>query len=232
MQGPAFVGVSLDSTLFSRDWVRKAICYILSQHTSLEFVLGDRLLTFNKSTRQNIDGNRVIDLTDAEARIAKRTGDFHQFLLSEVSRLSEGDRPRVLISKWNDHSDAQFANIARVLSIAYSSIRRFEQCVDRDVEAHLFSQIGSQDPPEIHRRLCALYVIEETAMIIRITESGRPYEYYPQNHIYTLTELYEDRFADFGLTIEALVGHARTRIFSPLPLVETAPGLTPSGVVC
>jgi hypothetical protein len=224
MEGPAFVGVSLDSTLFSREWVRGAISYIVSRHTSLEFVLGDRLLAFNKTIRQDPKGHLLVDLPGGEARIAKRVSDIYEFLVSEVLRLAEGERSRVSISRWDDHCDARFTNIARVLNIAYSSVRRFKQCVDRDVEAHLFNQINSPHPAEIHRRLCTLYVIEETAMIIRISEWGKPYEYYPQKHIYTLTDIYQDRFADLGLTVEALVGHPRTRLFTPLPLVEASSG--------
>jgi hypothetical protein len=220
MKDAAFVGVSLDSTLFSRDWVRKAICYILSQHVSLELVLGDRLLSFNKSVRLNVTGNVAIALAYAEARIAKRTNDIHQFLESEVSRLTEHERSRVHISRWDDYSDAMFVNIARVLTMAYSCAPQFQECVDRDVESHLLGQIESSLPQEIHKRLCSLYVIEETAMIIRITECGNPYEYYPQDHIYTLTELYDDAFADLGLSVEALVGHPRTRHFTPLPLSD------------
>jgi hypothetical protein len=59
-------------------------------------------------------------------------------------------------------------------------------------------------------------VIEETAMIIRITEDGDPYEFYPQQHIHTLTEMYADTFVDAGLTVERLTGHVKTRIFSVL----------------
>jgi hypothetical protein len=35
-----------------------------------------------------------------------------------------------------------------------------------------------------------------------------------------LTEIYQDKFADLGLTVEALVGHIRMRIFSASPLAE------------
>lgn len=220
MQGLAFVGVSLDSILFSRDWVRSALRYILSKHSGVEFVIGDRLLAFNKSTHRNDDGTLVINLSDAEARIAKRTNDVYQFLVSEVSRLTADEQSRVTISQWDAYSDAHFVNIARILTIAYWTLNRFQQCVDGDVETHLMNLTKSQHPPDVHRRLCALYVIEETAMIIRITESGRPFEYYPQQHINTLTEIYKDSFSEFGLTVESLVGHERRRHFVPLPLFE------------
>jgi N-acetyl-anhydromuramyl-L-alanine amidase AmpD len=63
-------------------------------------------------------------------------------------------------------------------------------------------------------------VIEETAMIIRITELGaRPFDYYPQAQIQTLERLYTDEFSPFGLTIDNLVGHPKTRVFNSLPLV-------------
>lgn len=222
MRGPAFVGVSLDSTLFSRKWVRRAVQHILANHSSLEFVIGDRLLAFNKSTCQDDKGNIAINLPEGEVRIAKRANDIYRFLVSEVARLSDDQRSRIVISKWDQYADSQFVSIARVLAIAYATIVRFQQCVDRDVEAHLINQTESQHSYKLHKRICVLYVIEETAMIIRITESGRPFEYYPQEHIYTLTDIYSDRFADLGLTVESLVGHARTRRFTSLPLAETS----------
>jgi hypothetical protein len=220
MQGPAFLGVSLDSELFSREWVRRAIRYILSQHVTLELVLGDRLLAFNKTTHDNGNGEVVIDTVAAEGRIAKRASDVYQFLLSEVKRLSSNDQSRVVISTWNRHSDGQFVDIVRTLSISYATLPPFRRCVDLDVDVHLINQTESHNSRELHRKLCVLYVIEETAMIIRITESGKPFEYYPQEHIYTLTEIYRDSFAEYGLTVESLIGRARTRQFTPLPLAD------------
>jgi hypothetical protein len=216
MQSAAFVGVSLDSDEFTREWVRQAISYILSKHSRVVFVLADRLLGFNKDAGPDETGNMVLNLETAAAKIAKRRNDVQLFLKSEVSRLEESDRRRASIAAWDEYADAEFANIERILKIAYAALPRFRECVDRDVEAHLAQQGEWRIPQEVYRRLCALYVVEETAMIIRITEDGNPYEYYPHSYIHTLRDVYDDRFADLGLTVESLVGHPRTRVFTPL----------------
>src|SRR5580698_5946257 len=88
----AFVGVSLDSDQFTREWVRKAIPYVLSRHPTLLFVLADRLLTFNKSTHQTGAGLLELDLQGANTRITKRYGDFYHFLSSEAARLPGEER--------------------------------------------------------------------------------------------------------------------------------------------
>ena len=220
----AFVGVSLDSNQFSREWIRSAIRYILSRHKTITFVLGSRLLTFNKCTSQDSDGTLRLDLASADTRISKRLDDVQHLLKSEIVRLSRAEQSRVSIRIWDDYADLQFVNAARILSIAYATIDSFRACVDRDVDVHFAQQTPLVPRIDAHRRLSALYVVEETAMIIRITEEGHPYEYYPQHHIHTLTELYEDKFAQWGLRVEDLTGHAKTRVFSSLPLLAAESG--------
>jgi hypothetical protein len=217
---PAFIGVSLDSDLFSREWIRGAIRQVLTRHSKLLFVLGDGLLAFNKSSRSTGLDEIVLDLAGAEQRITKRAGDVQHLLAGEVRRLDASEQNRIFIRTWADYSDAQFVPIARALDIAYATIAPFRECVDRDVEIHLSRQIQEHYPADIHRRLCALYVLEETAMIIRITEAGYPHEYYPQQHIQTLTAIYAGKFNEHGLSIEKLVHHPRERVFRPLA-VET-----------
>lgn len=225
MDDHAFVGISLDSKLFSREWIQMAVRCILDRNATVEFVLCDRLLSFNKTLSQESGGKVTMDLSECEARIAKRSGDIHGLMVSEVSVLSESDRCRVSVSKWGDHADSRFADIHRVLSIAYASLDQFRECVDRDVEAHLLHQTKTLVSSAIHRSLCALYIIEESAMSIRITEFGRPFEYYPGTPICTLSDIYDGRFAPYGLTVEAIVGHPPKRLFQPLTLQSNCAGL-------
>jgi hypothetical protein len=215
---PAFIGVSLDSDLFCRQWIRSALAYVLSRHAELLFVLGDGLLAFNKCISHHLDGQLVLDLEAAERKISKRTEDIYQLCFSEVRRLPKAEQARVSIHKWAEYCDNRFVEIARTLKIAYSAIESFRDCVHRDVAIHLDGLAENHYPAELHERLCALYVIEETAMIIRITEEHNPYEYYPRQHIQTLTDTYAGKFAAQGLTVEGLVHHPHQRVFSALPL--------------
>ena len=222
MESSAFVGVSLDSNQFSRTWVRAAISYILARHSNVQFVLADQLLAYNKTACET-NGNLVLDFSSATARALKRKGDIHQFFLSEVGRLPEADQLRVSVATWDDYADPSFSRIARSLLIGYSALPVFRSCVDHDVEAHFSMHLDHRVHPEVERRLCACYVLEETAMIIRITElAGKPFDYYPQDQIETLQRLYEDAFSSVGLTIDSLIGRRRSRIFTPLPLAEVA----------
>ena len=219
MKSSAFVGVSLDSNRFTRERVNFAIPHILSKHADLQFVLADRLLTYNKLLACH-DGLTRLDFSAATSRIEKRSGDINQFLSNEVSRLSKSDKSRVTIATWDDYCDHHHARIARTLAIAYSSIPEFRQCVRNDVETHLLGNGQSHIDRGITRRLCASYVLEETAMIMRITElSERPFDYYPGDQIETLESLYEDRFSSAGLTVDALVGHPKSRLFNALSLI-------------
>jgi tRNA-dependent cyclodipeptide synthase len=225
MLNSAFVGVSLDSVKFSRAWIRFAIRRILAQHDELQFVLADRLLAYNKLTRIS-DGSLSFDLEFADRRIKKRSGDIRQFLTTEVERLPKDMQERVSIAGWNDYSDANYTNIARALNIAYTAIPKFRSTVDEDVEIHLIAQTDFK-VDETHRRLCASYVLEESAMIIRITElGGRRFDFYPEEQIRTLRLLYENEFACEGLDVERLIGHPRLRIFTPLPLIEQASAIS------
>jgi hypothetical protein len=215
--GSAFVGVSLDSDLFTRSWVRFAIAKILEKHRDILFVLGDRLLVYNKIVTKSGNGDVGISIDLTERRIEKRTSDIRKFLEAEIARLPDGQGDRVRVSAWKDYSNSAFAEIYRILSVAYCAIGSFRECVESDVATHLSRVIDGDFGGRIHRDLCALYVVEETAMILNITENGHPYEFYPQQHIRTLTELCDGAFASYGLTVDSLVGHPKQRVFTPLP---------------
>jgi hypothetical protein len=198
----AFVGFSLDSDEFSRGWLRRAIAEILAQRSDLLFVLADRLLYFNKSVSVRSSNRLVLDLPVASRKIEQRKNDIRLFLASEIARLTKKDRSRISVASWDDFSDVKFANISRTLQIAYSATRRFRESVTSDVDAHFGRHPFGELPEQLYRDLCAHYVVEETAMIVRITEDGHPFEYYPQAHIRTLSDLYADKFAESGLTVE------------------------------
>lgn len=217
MRGSAFVGVSLDSELFTRAWIRFAIATILNSHQTLLFVMGDRLLTYNKIVTGPGKDAIGISIDLAEQRIGKRTSDIRKFLDAEIVRLPNDQKDRVHVSTWRDYSNSEFVDIHRVLSVAYCAIGSFRKCVESDVDIHLSRVIDANYGGSIHRDLCVQYVVEETAMILNITENGHPYEFYPRPHIRTLTELYDGAFASHGLTVDGLIGRAKQRVFTALP---------------
>jgi hypothetical protein len=218
LQLPAFIVISLDSDKFNREWLRRATSYVLDRHSALVFVLADRLLAYNKFVSQNEREEDALTLTDSHLRIEQRKNDVSRMLHSEIVRLPPSECSRVSVSTWDSYADASFVNIERILKIAYSVLTEFKRCVDEDVQNHFSVQRNHYHTDAVARDLSAQYVVEETAMAVRIAEAGIPFEYYPQAHIKTLTFLYEDRFAQSGLSVETLVGHPKTRIFQALPL--------------
>lgn len=218
MPSGSLVGVSLDSEHFTRLWLRYALSYLLSKHENALFLLADGLLSYNKFPVGQA-GTSAVDFLNGSLRIRKRREDVRQFLMSEIKRLPEADRSRVRVGDWQDFCDFAFVDVFRKLQIAYSTLPRFRACVHNDVENHLRAIQGNGFGVDSRQSLSALYVLEETAMIIRVTElTGRPFDYYPEDQIATLRCVYEDRFASDGLTVEGLTGRPKLRTFRPLPI--------------
>jgi tRNA-dependent cyclodipeptide synthase len=215
--GSAFVGVSLDSADFSRDWIRDAITHILGKHPSLLFVLADRLLAYNKSAHES-GAVTALDLEQAARRINQRREDITRFISSEVARLGEHDRTRVQIARWDEFSDYRYANLLRNLRIAFATLEEFRLCVKSTADRHLQRRTSSDlRPKETELDLCISYVLDETAMSISVTElGGRPYEYYPEMQIDVLAQLYQGRFSHLGLSVEKLTGKPQGRVFTCL----------------
>ena len=212
LDGSAFIGVSLDSNKFSRVWIRHAIEHVLARHHDLTLVLADRLLNYNKV----VDWTSTpvsLDLTAAARRISQRTRDMRGFVESEVSRLDTEGRLRVRVASWDDYSDILYANLLRTLHIAYLAIGDFRRCVDYDAEIHFSnSKVGIQR--NLLTALSAAYILDETAMDIRITElDRRKYDYYPVEQINTLRSIYSGEFSKQGLTVESLIGTLPCRVF-------------------
>lgn len=216
MNNSAFIGVSLDSGLFTREWIRNAIHHLLSRHETILLVLADQLLAYNKIA--NFDAGRAtFDLQSAKVRIDQRRNDIMKFVQKEVALLPNPDKARVRIATWADFSDGEYCRLLREIRIAYSTIREFRSCVDSDASCHFDKRSQHVYSRDAHHELSVSYVLDETAMDIRITElGGFQFEYYPDKHIQTLTRLYDEQFADYGLTVSNLVGHNVTRVFRPL----------------
>jgi tRNA-dependent cyclodipeptide synthase len=217
-RGAAFVGVSLDSRQFTREWIRAAISHLLRVHDDIEFFLGDRLLWYNKAANE-FTSPAGLDLHFATVRTATRKEELLRFIESEIRRLPEPDRGRAHIASWPRYCDEKFVDVLRKLQIAFAVLPEFRHAVCADVDSHFAVYRDQSSCHEYRKRLSELYVLEETAMILRVTElDGRPFDYYPEEQIGTLKSLYCDKFAQSGLTVESLVGQQRQRVFTALPL--------------
>lgn len=218
MMSAAFIGVSLDSVLFSREWVRLAFRHVLPRHDRLLFVLADRLLAYNKTA---LISTRPIslDFESARLRMDQRSRDITKFLDKEIALLAKPERERVQVAHWADYSDSVYADLHRKLRIAYSAVGLFRTCVDLDASIHFERHLNGFEDRSLYHELCVSYVLDETAMDIRITElTSHSFEYYPEQHIQTLTALYEGKFREFGLSVQQLIEAVPRRVFQPLPI--------------
>jgi tRNA-dependent cyclodipeptide synthase len=220
MARSAFVGISLDSTLFSREWIRAALTHLLSGHDEVLLVLADQLLAYNKVALLPCSAG-AIDLEGAKMKMDQRRDDISRFLAKEIALIPKAQRQRLRVTTWEDHSDAVYIGLLRKLRIAYSVIPEFRECVDYDAHAHFEKRSETAAEGKVRHELSVSYVLDETAMDIRITEFlGYPNEYYPEDHIRTLTQLYEGRFSASGLSVGQLIGRTPQRVFQPLRFAE------------
>ena len=190
--------------------------YLLREHDDVLLVLADQLLAYNKIAFSP-DFTGAIDLDSAKVKMDQRRDDISRFLAKEIALIPKAGRHRVHITAWEDHSDALYIGLLRKLRIAYSVIPEFRACVDHDARVHFDRHSNSLEKGNVRHELSVSYVLDETAMDIRITEfSGHPFEYYPEDHIQTLTHLYEGRFRARGLCVARLIGGSPQRVFRPL----------------
>lgn len=217
-KGKAFIGVSLDSKLFSRTWVRFAIDFILERHHCLLFLLADDLLRYTR-TAQVISNKTVLKIAETSNLINNRRLEFEKFLISEVNRIDKHSQTRILIKSWRSFTDNSYVNILRNLQIAYATLIPFQQCVNDVALKHIEKNLTKLHFQSSLKASTA-FLLDEVAMCLRITEIDQfQYEYYPTNQIDIITELYADKFVQYGLSIEALTGKTeRSRKFNILDL--------------
>jgi tRNA-dependent cyclodipeptide synthase len=211
----AFIGVSFDSKSFSREWVRSAMAWILEHHGSLLIVMADDLFYYTR-TASDKDGSLFTDFVGATARVDSRRSEVEAFFCSEVDHLSAGDAGRVRIAKWGNFSDHHYSRILRFLRIAFEVIPDFQALVCELASVHARKTPQAVDFSRMVR-LCVDFLLDEAAMCLRITElAGFCFEYYPGNDIPLLSELCAGRWAQSGLSVEALLGVKSKRRFTNL----------------
>jgi hypothetical protein len=138
------------------------------------------------------------------------------FFHSEIDRLPTEDAGRIRMARWADFSDQHYCRVLRLLRIAFEVIPDFQAVVCSLAAVHAERISGAVVAPGTVR-LCADFLLDETAMCLRITElGGFCSEYYPGKDIAMLSELCSGRWAKSGLSVEALLGVQSRRCFTHL----------------
>lgn len=209
----AFVGVSLDSKAFTRLWVRDALVHLCAHYDQVIVVLADELFAYTRATE--LQGDRTIVHFPSSREAANRLSEERmRFFQRERKRLPAQDAMRVQILQWKDYSDATYASLWRQLWTAYFVLDRFRDVVHKAASRHTLRAIQGEQTPA-HAEVSAAYLLDEMAMCLRITEvEGYSAEYHPGADLSVLRDLYAGAFADLGLTVESLVGHAPRRTFT------------------
>lgn len=215
-EGKAFIGVSLDSQLFSRTWVRYALKFVFQKHHSLLFLLADDLLRYTR-TAQVISGKAILKIPETSQLVNRKRIEVQRFLHSEVKRLDSNSQAQILIKSWNSFADSSYVQILRHLQIAYATIVPFQQCVNDVALDHInktFAKFRFPNPLQTS----VAFLLDEVAMCLKITEMDEfSFEYYPTQQIDILTQLYSDKFTFYGLSVESLTGkNKRSRRFQIL----------------
>lgn len=213
-KGNAFIGVSLDSKLFSIDWIRLALQYILDRHDSLLFLLADDLLLYTRTAR--FSGlNPILDFPKAYSYANKRLHEFQTFLFSEIDRV-DTKRCKIYVKQWGEFSDNIYVQILRKLQIAFTVVTPFRESVNKIARQHVDNSMKGLQIPSAFETSIA-FILDEIAMCLRVTEFGEyNHEYYPSSQTDVLTKLYSGTFLPFGLSVETLIGKKPQRIFQIL----------------
>jgi tRNA-dependent cyclodipeptide synthase len=219
--GRAFVGVSLDSRLFTREWLRLALPHLLEQHDEVLVVLADDLLQYTRSASL-VDGRVVLQLEAAASAAGERRAESLRSIERALVNLSASDRTRIAVKVWSDFEDRQFAALWRAVQIACGVIVPFRTLV-RDIAARHVAQTPAAAVPNALEASVA-FILDEIAMCLRITEvAGWSFEYHPASDLPALGELYADQFRPYGLTVESLTGAVRRRRFHVLDVADLTP---------
>ncbi len=223
--GNAFIGVSLGSRHFTREWILGAFEYILDRHDQLAVMLADEIWLYTRLADHNSD--ILFQLGFARARMERVSQQMAQLFNSCRARLPDQQRNRVKILRWSDYSDAQYAKLLQSFRLAAAYLPRFSASVEATADRHV-GKLDLTGPAAFGARTASRdYVLDEMAMCLRMTEvAGFTAEYYPGEDLTTLRDLYADCFVGYGLTTEALIGRARRRVFNRLDIGNGTAGIS------
>ena len=214
--GHAFIGCSLDSKFFTREWIQYAIPSLLEKHNSILILIAEELLRYTRTL--TLTPTKHLDFKGVSSMIHDRRTEFHAFLRSEIQKLSKHHQDNITIKYWGDLINFDYTLIFRNLYISYLTIDDFSKDIKKNALNHISSNNLLKNIPNSYY-LNVAYILDEISMSLRVTELDKyHYEYYPCNELEILKKLYNDEFKKYGLCVETLVGHKPKRIFSSLNL--------------
>lgn len=214
--GNAFIGCSLDSKLFTREWVRYAIPYLLEHHNSVLFLIAEELLRYTRTLETG--GSNFLNFSGATDQVNERKDEFYKFLKSEISKLDTETQKSISIRFWREMVDYRYTLLFRNLYISYLTIEPFNEIVKNRAMHHIQKHKELRLLPNAYY-LNVAYILDEIAMSIKVTEFDNfKYEYYPMDQMDVISKLYNNEFHSFGLTIQNLINQKPSRVFSSLRL--------------
>jgi hypothetical protein len=218
-EGKAFVGISVGCKIFTKPWVKKALYFMLDRHKSVLFLLADELLRYTRVARIEEEGVKL-EIEKTSKIIKERSEQWQKFLISEINQFFPKSESCVEIRNWSYFSDSLYSYLLRNLFIAYEQITSFRDEVNKVAESHI-ALIGDTSIPTILPHLEAMFILDEIAMCLRVTELDEyRFEYYPSDQIEVLKQLYCGNFQKYGLTVNALTGSPIKREFQVISINE------------
>jgi hypothetical protein len=214
-RGKAFIGVSLDTKAFTREWVRTAVLRAIERHDALLIVLADEISLYTRAPVLR-DRTLIFGYQEARRKMLQRRDELRRFMASEIDRLTREDQARVELVGWNDFADAEYARVLRALWIGCVCSKDFRKDVDACAASHMWFErelLGSDLIVEMNRH----YIVDEVSMCLRIAEAaGYSHEYYPGAQLPVLERLYAGVYGKDGLTVAELMGREPRRRFTAL----------------
>jgi tRNA-dependent cyclodipeptide synthase len=210
----AFVGISLDSGLFSRAWVRRALEHLAVEHEQILLVLADELFMYTRAAYLD-EAAVAVDIPQAHAAADALAGERQRFFEREIARLGEA-AGRFRLVRWSVFSDAAYATLWRKLWLSYSVLPDFRDQVDAVAAQHTKKAVLGPRTPD-HAQVSAAYILDEIAMCIRVTElEGYCHEYHPGPDLPVAQALFAGQFRHLGLSVDLLTGAVPRRSFTVL----------------
>lgn len=206
MSRSAFIGCSIDSKLFTIEWFNKTFGILLKKHDSILVLLADDLMLYTRSFSTYAN---ILNYNDTNERIKKRSESMAANILSVKK---EFDMERIFVASWKDYTDSLYMHIYRKLVIAYTTIDCFKKDIDSLAHEHAIQNQSLKK----HRfeELSILYILDEISMCLRITEfTDFSNEYYPVPQLKVLEYIYDDKYIDYGLSIDKLLNTIGKRTF-------------------
>ena len=189
----ALFPISVSNQAFNTKRVLPALQAVLSKYTEVVIFIADQLQVYNKAM-QVADG----------AKLSKIIGEFgvrqdyreqrSKWIQRMTSRMQSCEASRSRLIGVNDITDLKCFNIFRNVMVAYYSVSRFQDDVNRSARYYA----RNCDQPysfDIREQLSRGYLLEEIALNVRLhIIDGIDDEYYMGKQLDVLVNLYNSRY--------------------------------------